>query len=106
MRNDSISLPSGYNESRDSDGYPTRERKWMTGIPCTVYDATRADQTLAAQEGYTADITIRIDHRIYTGQGYLKLESTGEMYDVKRSHRSGTSNDIELTGQIRKGGRG
>lgn len=98
---ESIKLPNGYTENIDEDGFPTRIPNYIEGIPASFKSTTRADETLANQSGYTADVVIEIMDCNYNGADILIDESTGEEYEVKRTHKVRGKDTMELTCQKR-----
>ena len=50
-------------------------------------DATRNDEILASQKGYSADQNIETMACNYRGERMLKDESDGSLYDVKRTYK-------------------
>jgi len=101
MWNDSIKLPSGYTTTTDKDGFDTSIPDFIDGIPANFKSTTRADETLANQEGYTADLIIEIMACNYGEQKELVDEKNSKGYDIKRSHEVYGKEIIELTCQRR-----
>ena len=105
MWDTSISLPVSKTETQDAAGFPQEDTGYLNGIPANSLDVTRNDQILANQMGYTADIIIEIDAAAYSGQGFFVDESTGDIYDIRRTFRKNKSSRIQLTGKLRKNGK-
>ena len=105
MWNTSIALPEYKTESQDSAGFAEEETGFITGIPASSADATRNDEILANQMGYTADIVVEIEAAAYNGQGYFVDESDGRIYDIRRTFRKNRANRIQLTGKLREDGK-
>lgn len=101
MWNDSIKLPYGYEETTDEDGFTTKIPSFIGGIPANFKSTTRADETLANQVGYTADVVIEIMSCNYNGQEVLVDEKSDKEYDIKRTHEVYGKETIELTCQRR-----
>ena len=85
MKNSSISLPVKFEESQDSEGFIIKEPTLLKGIPASFTDATRNDEILAERKGYTVDQNIEITACNYHGEKWLIDESTGDIYDIRRS---------------------
>lgn len=97
----SIKIPTGYTEREDEDGFVIKEPTYLTGIPCTFLSATRNDEILANQKGYTADMVIETMACNYNGEKEVVDESTLEAYEVKRTFRDYKKGIIQLTCQRR-----
>lgn len=107
MWNGSIKLPTGSTEGGvNSNGFPIEPvYTFLEGIPASFTDTTRNDEILASQHGYTADQIIEIMACNYSGQSFLIDESTGQEYDIKRTHRGDKKMTIMLTCQRRERGK-
>lgn len=106
MWNASIKLPTGGTENRNSNGFPTETvYTFLKGIPASFTDATRNDEILASQNGYTADQIVEIMACNYSGQSFLIDEATGQEYDIKRTYRKDKKMTIQLTCQRRERGK-
>jgi len=101
MWNDSVKIPNGYTETTDSDGFTTSVPIFIGGIPANFKSTTRADETLADQKGYTADIIIEIMACNYEEQDTLIDEKNGRTYEIKRTHSAEGKETINLTCQRR-----
>lgn len=101
----SVSLPMKETTTQDPDGFPVTVIDWLEGVPASRKDTTRDDEILAKQAGYSADQTYELDKGCYSGQGYLKDEETGTVYDVKRSFIKEKSNVVALTCEVRDRGK-
>jgi hypothetical protein len=99
--NDSIKLPNGYTETTDVDGFILKTPLYISGIPANFLSATRSDETLANQIGYTADVIIEIMECNYSGQNILIDEKDEKEYEIKRSHKAPRKEIIQLTCQRR-----
>ncbi len=97
----SIKLLAERRVTEDSDGFPTYEDIYITGIAADFTDTKRADEMLANQMGYTVDQVIEIMACNYNSQSEVIDESDGTVYEVKRTHRKNKSSKIELTCQRR-----
>lgn len=100
-----ISLPVMNNSEQDASGFIEDNKSYLEGIPANMLDATRQDEILANQMGYTADVVVEIDAAAYDGAGYFIDEATGDEYDIKRTYRADRSGFIRLTGQRRHHGK-
>lgn len=107
MWNGSIKLPTGKSTGgTNSNGFPVDAvYTFLEGIPANFTDATRNDEILASQHGYTADQIIEIMSCNYSGQAFLVDETTGWEYDIKRTHRIDKKMTVILTCQRRKRGK-
>ena len=101
----SISLPVMSNSRQDMAGFIKDDKLYLEGVPANMLDATRQDEILANQMGYTADVVVEIDAAAYDGAGYFIDEATGEEYDIKRTYKADRSDFIQLTGQRRHHGK-
>lgn len=106
MWNTSISFPTSDTLTQDTSGFQTHQKTYLTGIPATRQDATRQDEILAMQKGYTADCTFACDRACYpAGAGYLIDDSDNVEYDIRRTYRPEKSNLIVLTCEVRHRGK-
>ena len=105
MWNTSIALPVENTETQDSSGFISRTKTYLQNIPANRSDCTRADETLANQMGYIADVIMEIDAAVYNGAGYFIDEASGTEYEIRRTFRKDRSNKIQLTGQRREHGK-
>ena len=101
MWNDSIKLPNGYTVVTDDDGFDKKTAIFTDGIPANFKSTTRADETLANQVGYTADVIIEVMACNYDKQSELVDERDRKPYDIKRTHEVYGKETIELTCQRR-----
>ncbi len=104
MWNKSIKLVSMMQGEEDPEGFAEETENFTEGIPAKFTDATRSDETIAHQAGYTADQNIEILRCNYQGERYLYDEETGEKYEVKRTYQKDKSMNIVLTCERRSGG--
>ena len=74
----SIKLPVSSDVTRDSEGFRTENVTWQDAIPATVRDATRREQAMANQAGYT--ISQIYETRFYEDQDILMDEADGQIY--------------------------
>nr|DAI91703.1 MAG TPA: hypothetical protein [Caudoviricetes sp.] len=103
MWNGSIALPRVKETGQDKEGFDTHENiTWEGGIPANFTDATRNDEILAFQKGYSADRNIETMACNYRGEGTLKDESDGSLYEVKRTYKKEKMATIVLTCQRRE----
>ena len=73
MWNGSIVLPRVKETGQDKEGFDTHENiTWEGGIPANFTDATRNDEILAFQKGYSADRNIETMACNYRGEGDAK----------------------------------
>ena len=102
MWNGSISLPTKKINEQNDNGFPVNEHyEFMGGIQAEVKDATRSEQTIAQQFGYTADTVVCIMACNYNGASFFVDDATGETYDIKRTYKKPNAMLIELIGQRR-----
>lgn len=107
MWNKSISLPLKKTAGVDKDGFPAGTAyEYLGGIPASFTDATRNDELLAMQQGYTADQNVEVMACNYSGQSFLVDEATGQRYEIRRAHRKDRSMTVLLTCEKRERGRG
>ena len=105
MWNGSIALPREKETGQDKEGFDDHETiTWEGGIPANFTDATRNDEILASQKGYSADQNIETMACNYRGERMLKDESDGSLYDVKRTYKKDKMATIVLTCQRREHG--
>lgn len=104
MWNKSIKLVAGVDVITDEDGFDTEVEKYLEGIPANFMDATRNDELIANQTGYTADQNIEILLCNYNGEKFLYDEENGNKYEVKRTYRKDKSMNIVLTCERRETG--
>lgn len=105
MWNGSIALPREKETGQDKEGFDDHETiTWEGGIPANFTDATRNDEILASQKGYSADQNIETMACNYRGERMLKDESDGSLYDVKRTYKKDKMDTIVLTCQRRECG--
>lgn len=97
MWNKSISFPVRKTENQDSEGFSYETYEYMSGIPASFLDVTRSDETLAAQEGYNADVNVEVMACNYTGAPFLIDEENGQRYEVKRTFKKDKAMKIVLT---------
>lgn len=103
-----IKVPVTTAEVQDAEGYPTNVPTYRT-IRANFLDATRNDQIVAEQKGYSADIIVEVMVRNLSGlpANWSQFEDvlTGDVYELKRTYRKNKGRTVELTGQlVRRGG--
>ncbi len=91
-----IKTPSGIKQTVEAWGDPIR---------ASFKDTTRDDEMVANQLGYTADVNVEIHKANYAGQSYLRDESTGDIYDIRRTFKGERSMSIILTCSLRERGK-
>lgn len=89
---------------QDKDGFYQPGGRFSESIPASFTDATRNDEILAAQKGYTADQNIEIMRCNYSGECCLMDESDGTLYDIKRTYQGEKSMHLILTCERRQNG--
>ena len=104
MWNSSISLPVKKTVTQDKDGLLKETWEFSGGIPANFRDTTRTDEMLANQCGYNADAVVEIMACNYSGGSFFVDEGTGDVYDIRRTHRREKSMRLELTGERREHG--
>ena len=108
MWNRTIKVPVSSVTTQDAEGYPTTTTVYRT-IRANLQSASRNDQIVADQKGYSADIIATVMARNLAGlplnwSQFIEPVS-GDVYEVKRTYRADKSRFIELTGQlVRRGG--
>ncbi|MGO5338012.1 hypothetical protein ACTQZS_14630 [Bilifractor sp. LCP19S3_H10] len=102
MYDRTISLPEKVEVTRDSEGYRKETIVWASGIPASRRDATRNDEIIAQQDGYTADVVFRIASICYSGEKYLKDDADDHIYDIKRHYHGDKRMYVDLTCQRRE----
>lgn len=106
MWNGSISLPVKKISEKNANGFEENEiYEFAGGIPANFTDVTRNDEILAYQKGYTVDQNIEIVACNYSGQSFLVDDSTGEIYDIRRTYRKDKSMMLTMACEKRKAGR-
>lgn len=105
MWNNTISLPIKKVTEQDSAGFIDESWEFMGGIPANFMDSTRQDELLANRSGYTADVIVEIQACNYQGASFFVDDSTGDVYDIKRTFRPDRSMMIQLTGERREHGK-
>lgn len=108
MWNQTIKIPVSSITSQDAEGYPTTMTVYRT-IRASLKSATRNDQLVADQDGYSADIIAEVMTRNLHGlpRNWSKFIDTltGDVYELKREYSPDKGRTTELTGQIvRRGG--
>ena len=98
----SISLPARKIQEQDSEGFAHTEYEYISGIPASFLDATRDDEILAAQKGYSADQSVEIMACNYNGASFLIDEENGQVYDIQRTFRKDKGMTMVLTCQRRE----
>ncbi len=91
----SIKLPVSAAVEQDSEGFRSENITWQDGIPATVREATRREQTMANQTGYT--ISQIYETRFYENQDILMDEADGQIYDIKQVTISGAGFALDCT---------
>lgn len=105
MWNKSIKLVTGEMDVKDKDGYTIQTaEQYLEGIPANFTSATRNDELVANQKGYTADQNIEILSCNYNGERFLYDEENGDKYEVKRAFSKDKSLNITLTCERRERG--
>lgn len=88
--------PSGIKQTVD---------EWGPQIRANFKDTTRNDETAASQLGYTAEKNVEIHKCDYNGQSYFRDESTGDIYDIKRTFNKDKNMMVVLTCSRRERGK-
>lgn len=104
MWNKSISLPRKQGSNQDEAGFIEDEIFYEEHIPANFQDATRNDEILASQKGYSIDQNVEIMACNYNGEPYLIDESTEEIFDIRRTFRKDKSMKIILSCERRMNG--
>lgn len=91
----SIKLPVSSDVTRDSEGFRTEDVTWQDAIPATVREATRREQAMANQAGYTISQIYEV--RFYEDQDVLMDEADGQIYDIRQVTISGTGFALDCT---------
>ena len=81
----SVRFPHPVTVVDEEDGFEDTHDNWGEEVPADFSDTTRTDEVAARQLGFDADQNIKVHVSAYDGQGYLKDEATGDVYDVKRT---------------------
>lgn len=97
MQNKSISLPVKKMETQDEAGFQDVQYEFLREIPAEFTDATRNDEILAAQKGYTISQNVEIMACNYDGQRWLIDETDGCIFDIKRIYRKNKGMKIVLS---------
>lgn len=105
MWNKSIALPKTRITATDAAGFPSSDWDFTEHIPANFKDVTRADETLAHECGYTADVVVEIVGENYNRASFFVDEATGEIYDIRRTYRPDRSMTVQLTGERRERGK-
>lgn len=104
MWNRSIRFLREESAGQDKDGFRKSEEFQTGSIPASFTDATRNDEILASQKGYTADQNIEVMACNYSGEERLLDEADGTVYEVKRTYRKDKSIAVILTCERREHG--
>lgn len=104
MWNGSIKFVKKGDDGQDKDGFHREPKSYSGSIPANFTDVTRNDEILASQKGYTADQNIEVMECNYGGECCLLDESSGNLYDVKRTFRKDKSMSMILTCERRQNG--
>ena len=91
----SIKLPVSAAVERDSEGFRSESIAWQDAIPATVREATRREQAMANQAGYTISQIYEI--RFYEDQDVLMDEADGQIYDIRQVTISGAGFALDCT---------
>lgn len=91
----SIKLPVSAAVERDSEGFRSESIAWQDAIPATVREASRREQALANQAGYT--ISQIYETRFYEDQDILMDEADGQIYDIRQVTISGAGFALDCT---------
>lgn len=91
-----VKTPSGIKQTVEAWGDPIR---------ASFKDTTREDEMIANQLGYTADVNVEIHKANYAGQSYLRDETTGDIYDIRRTFQGERAMTIILTCSLRERGK-
>lgn len=105
MWNGSICFIKKKTTEKDKEGFCKSEIEMSEEIPANIGDATRNDETLGNQRGYSADISVEILACNYSGESMFKDIATGKNYEVKRTYRKQKTMMIALTGEERERGK-
>lgn len=105
MWNGSICFIKRKEWKQDREGFAKVIQELSEEIPADIGDATRGDETLGNQRGYSADISVEILVCNYSGESAFKDMSTGKIYEIKRTYRKQKSMRIVLTGEEREHGK-
>lgn len=100
-----ISLPVKKITEQDENGFQDETWEFMGGIPAGFKDTTRADETLANQCGYSVDVVVEIMACNYNQASFFVDEATGQIYDIRRTHKADRSMKLELAGERREHGK-
>ncbi|MDO4648078.1 MAG: hypothetical protein Q4B26_05450 [Eubacteriales bacterium] len=100
-----ICLSTGTYTVTDDEGFDRNVIEYGDQIPANVMDVTRAEQELATQKGYKADVAVMVFAAAYTGQGYFLDVASGKEYSVARAFKADKANMIQLTGEVRDHGK-
>lgn len=108
MWNRTIKIPVSSITTQDAEGYPTTQTVYRT-IRANIQSASRNDQIVADQKGYSADIIATVMTRNLLGlpRNWSQFVEplSGDVFEVKRTYRPDKSRFVELTGQlVRRGG--
>ena len=108
MWNQIIKIPVSAQTTQDAEGYPTTVTIYRT-IRASFKSATRNDQIVADQKGYSADIIAEVMQRNLYGlpSNWSQFVDvlTGDVYELKRAYKKDKGRTVELTGQlVRRGG--
>lgn len=105
MWNTSVSFPQSDSPLQDTAGFVTHDKTYLHGIPASRKDATRQDELLAYQYGYTVSRTYEVDAACYNGAGFLIDEFEQKIYDIKRVYHPEKSDTVVLTCEVRDRGK-
>ena len=105
MWNGSICFIKKKTTEKDKEGFCKSEIEMSEELPANIGDATRSDETLGNQRGYSADISVEILACNYSGESMFKDIATGKIYEVKRTYRKQKTMMIALTGEERERGK-
>lgn len=91
----SIRLPVSALVEQDREGFRSENITWQDAIPATVREATRREQAMANQAGYT--ISQIYETRFYEDQDVLMDEADGQIYDIRQVTISGAGFALDCT---------
>lgn len=101
MGGTSIRLIRHKKNGQNSNGFAENQAVYSESIPASITNATRNDEILASQKGYTADQNIEIMACNYHGERQLMDEADGRIYDIRRTYKNHKSMKMILTCEMR-----
>lgn len=104
MFNKIIKFPVKQELHQDESGFASETYQWIEDVPACFKNATRNDEILAQQTGYTADVIVEVDAVNYPGSNFFVDMETGDSYWIRRTFTKENGNILQMTAERRQRG--